>query len=164
MNITSNFQPQSRVWIYQSSKEFMPDQVNTFNELKNVFLQTWESHGSPVKGKMELLHNRFIVVMIDEADERSCGRSVDASIRFMKELEQELGLTLLDRMLVAYKKGEQIHSCTLPEFEALAQKGQVNKDTIVFNNTVQTIAEFEKGWQVPAEKSWHGSRLSITNK
>lgn len=160
MKITANFQPQSRVWIYQSSKEFTPQQANTFNELRNVFLQTWESHGSPVKGKMELLHNRFIVVMIDEADERSCGRSVDASIRFMKELEQELGLTLLDRMLVAYKKGEQIFSCSLSEFEALAKKGEVNKNTIVFNNTIHTIAEFEKEWEVPAEKSWHSRLLT----
>lgn len=151
--------PQSRVWIYQSSKELTPEQIGTFNELKNVFLQTWESHGSAVKGRMELLHNRFIVVMINEADERSCGRSVDASIRFMKELEQEFKLTLLDRMLVAYKKGGQIFSCTMAEFEELAKKGEVNKNTIVFNNTVHTVAEFEKEWEVPVERSWHRSLL-----
>lgn len=152
--------PHSRVWIYQSSKEFTPEQANIFHELRDVFLQNWESHGSPVNGKMELLHNRFIVVMINEADERSCGRSVDASIRFIKELEQEFKLTLLDRMLVAYKKGEKIFSCTLSEFEDLAKKGEVNRNTIVFNNTIHTVAEFEKEWEVPVEKSWH-SRLLI---
>lgn len=161
INITSpfrvgatNISPNSRIWIYQSNKEFTPDQLKSFEELKNVFLQQWESHGSPVKGKIEVLHNRFIVILIDEADERSCGRSVDASIRFMKELEQEFDITLLDRMLVAYKKGEQIFSCTIPEFEALAKKGEVNKNTIVFNNTIQTVAEFEKNWEIPVEKSW----------
>jgi hypothetical protein len=155
MTLFKDISPNSRVWIYQSSKEFTPAQLKTFEQLKNVFLQQWESHGSPVKGKMELLHNRFIVTMIDEADERSCGRSVDASIRFMKELEQEFKLTLLDRMLVAYKKGEEIFSCTLSEFEALAKKGEINKNTIVFNNTIHTVAEFEKEWEVPVEKSWH---------
>jgi hypothetical protein len=155
MILPNNISPNSRVWIYQSSKEFTPVQQTTFDQLKNVFLQQWESHGSPVKGKMELLYNRFIIIMIDEADERSCGRSVDASIRFMKELEKEFNLTLLDRMLVAYKKGEQIFSCTLPEFEAMAKKGEINKNTIVFNNTVHTVAEFEKEWEVPVEKSWH---------
>ena len=155
MNTLKTPSPHSRVWIYQSDKEFNPAQLKTFGELKNVFLQHWESHGSPVKGKIEILYNRFIVVLIDEADEKSCGRSVDASLRFMKELEQELGVTLLNRMLVAYKKGEEIFSCTIAEFEALAKKGEVNKNTIVFNNSVHTFAEFENAWQVPAEKSWH---------
>lgn len=154
------FSPQSRVWIYQSDKAFTPGQLKTVEELKTVFMQQWESHGSPVKGKIEVLYNRFIVVAIDEPDEKSCGRSVDASIRFMKELEQELQVTLLNRMLVAYKKGEQIFSCTLPEFEALAKKGAVNKNTIVFNNTVHSLIEFENGWEVPAEKSWHNKFLN----
>lgn len=154
-----NLPPQCRIWIYQSNKEFTLGQLKTFQELRNVFLQTWESHGSPVKGKMEILHNRFIVMSIDEADDRSCGRSVDASIRFMKELEQEFNITLLDRMLVAYKKGEQIFSCSMQEFEALAKKGEVNKNTIVFNNTIHTIAEFKKEWEVVAEKSWHNRLL-----
>ena len=155
MTYLKNISPQSRVWIYQSSKEFSPDQLKTFSELKSVFLQQWESHGNPVQGNIEVLHNRFIVILIDEADEKSCGKSVDASIRFMKELESELNVTLLDRMLIAYKKDEKIFSCTIPEFEVLAKKEEINKNTIVFNNTIHTLAEFEKEWEVPAEKSWH---------
>ena len=155
-----NVSPNSRVWIYQSNKEFTPIQLKTFEQLKNVFLRQWESHGSPVKGEIQVLHNRFIVILIDEADERSCGRSVDASIRFMKELEEEFNITLLDRMLIAYKKEEQIFSCTIPEFESLAKKGEINKDTVVFNNTVHTVAEFEKGWEVPVEKSWQKQYLT----
>jgi hypothetical protein len=160
MNVFKGISPHSRVWIYQSSEEFTPKQLKTIEELKKVFLRHWESHGNPVKGKIEVLHNRFIVILIDEADEKSCGKSVDASIRLMKELELELNVTLLNRMLVAYKKGEQIFSCTAAEFEALAKKGEVNANTIVFNNTVHTLAEFEKNWEVPAEKSWHKQLLS----
>ncbi len=160
MNLTDNFPPQSRVWVYQSNKEITNDQTKSFEELKNVFIQQWESHGNPVKGKIELLHSRFIVILIDEADERSCGRAVDASIKFMKELEAEFNLTLLDRMLVAYKKGEQIFSCTISEFEVLAKKGEVNGSTIVFNNTIHSVIEFENEWAVPAEKSWQ-KRLLI---
>src|ERR1035437_3802264 len=156
-----NIPSHSRSWIYQSSEEFTPARLKTFEELKNVFLQSWKSHGNPVKGEIEILHNRFIVILIDEADEMSCGRSVDASIRFMKELEQELNVSLLNRMLVAYKKGEQIFSCTIPEFETLAKKGEVNLNTIVFNNTVHTLAEFEKSWEVPAEKSWHKKFIEV---
>jgi uncharacterized coiled-coil protein SlyX len=147
--------PHSRVWIYQSDKEFTAAQLKTVEELKHVFLQHWETHEKPVKGKMEILHNRFIVITTDEGEERICGGSIDASVRFMKELEQELNVSLLNRMLVAYKKDGKIISCTLPEFEALIRKGEVNRNTIVFNNTVHTVAEFENNWEVPVEKSWH---------
>jgi hypothetical protein len=160
MTLFKDISQNSRVWIYQSNKEFTPEQLKTFGELKNIFLQQWESHGSPVKGKMEVLHNRFIVTLIDEADEKSCGRSVDASIRFMKELEQEFKITLLDRMLIAYKKVEQIFCCTIPEFKVLAKKGEVNKNTIVYNNTVHILSEFEQNWEVPVEKSWQKQLLT----
>ncbi|HEY4797850.1 MAG TPA: ABC transporter ATPase [Bacteroidia bacterium] len=155
MNSVQNIAPHSRVWIYQSDKEFNASQLNTITELKSVFLEQWESHEVPIKGAIEVLHNRFILILIDETSDKVCGGSVDSSVRFMKELEKELGVSLLNRMLVAYKKDGKIFSCTLPEFESLAKKGEVNKDTIVFNNSVHTFSQFENEWEVPAEKSWH---------
>ncbi len=155
MNKFKDIHPNSRVWIYQSDKEFTTGQLKTIDELKHVFLAHWETHEKPVKGRINVLHKRFIVIATDEGEERICGGSIDASVRFMKELEQELNVSLLNRMLVAYKKGEQIFSCSLPEFEMLIKKGEINQHTIVFNNTVHTVAEFEKNWEVPAEKSWH---------
>jgi hypothetical protein len=158
MKTHQDLSPVTRVWIYQSDKEFNPEQVKTFTQLAEVFQQNWESHGKPVNGAMELFHNRFVVVFVDEQDEQSCGRSVDASVRFIKELEQELGVTLLDRMLVAYRNGDKIVSCTLAQFERLIEEGKVKEDTLVFNNTIHTIKEFTTAWEVPLIKSWH-SRL-----
>jgi hypothetical protein len=160
MKTHKDLSPLTRVWIYQSDKEFTPGQVNTFRELAEVFQQNWESHGKPVNGTMELFHNRFIVVFVDEKDEQSCGRSVDASVRFMKELEEELGVTLLDRMLVAYRDGNKIASCTIAEFEKRIDEGQVNESTIVFNNTIHSMAEFNTAWEVPLRQSWHSRLLA----
>lgn len=153
--------PLTKVWIYQSDKEFNPAQLNTFAELSETFMQNWESHGKPVNGTIEIFYNRFIVFFIDEQDERACGRSVDASVRFAKELEQELGLTLLDRMLVAYKDKEQIISCTLDEFEKRIETGSVNGSTIVFDNTVHNISEFRSRWEVPLKNRWHARLLPV---
>jgi hypothetical protein len=156
----NDLSPLTRVWIYQSNKGLNEQQVKTFHELAEVFQQNWESHGKPVNGTMQLFHNRFIVVFVDDKDEQSCGRSVDGSVRFMKELEQEMGVSLLDRMLVAFRNGNKIESCSMPEFEELIQAGKVNENTLVFNNTIHTMAEFNSAWEVPLSRSWHARLLA----
>ena len=96
-----------------------------------------------MKGAIALFHNRFIVVLIDDKDDKVCGGSIDASQRLMKELEQELHVTLLDRMLTAYRKDGKIISIPLSEFRTLVESGALNETSIVFNNLVSTKEEFE---------------------
>ena len=150
-----NMPAHSRAWVYQSNKEFNETDKTIFRELSETFLGNWMSHDRPVKGSIELFHNRFIVVLIDDKDDKVCGGSIDSSQRLMKELEQELHITLLDRMLTAYRKDGKIISLHLNEFRTLVENGTLNANTIVFNNLVTTKEEFEKNWEVPVEKSWH---------
>jgi len=161
MKNRKDLSPLTKVWIYQAGKEFTAEQLKTFVELAETFQQNWESHGKPVNGAMEIFHNQFIVFFIDEQDEQACGRCVDASVRFAKELEQELKVTLLDRMRVAYRKDNKIITCTLAEFEKLIETGVVNENTIVFNNTILTIPEFNTKWEVPLKDSWHSRLLRV---
>jgi len=37
----------------------------------------------------------------------------------------------------------------------MAKDKAVTGSTIVFNNLVNTIEEFNEAWEVPAEESWH---------
>ena|SRR5687768_615003 len=161
MKTVNDLSPLTKVWIYQSDKELSAAQLNILSELSGVFLQNWESHGKPVNGTIQVFYNRFIVFFIDEQDEQACGRCVDASVRFTKELEQELNVTLLDRMQVAYRKNEKIVSCTLAEFEKLIEKGGIGEHTTVFNNTVHSLTEFKTKWEVPLKDSWHARYLPV---
>jgi len=156
MNDFKNMPAHSRIWIYQSNKELTDNNKKIFKELSETFLENWMSHDRLVKGAIELFHNRFIAVLIDDKNDKVCGGSIDASQRLMKELEQELNITLLDRMLTAYRKDGKIISLPLNEFRTLLESGVINENTIVFNNLVATKEEFEKNWEVPVEKSWHG--------
>lgn len=150
----------SRIWIYQSTRPFTPTEVEGIRNRIKIFASDWMSHGKPVQGSIEILFDRFIVMSINEADEQACGRSVDSSIRLMKELEQQFGLTLLDRMNVAYRKADgSIASCSMQEFEKKLADGEVNERTLVFNNTVHTISEFKKNWEIEVSRSWHARLL-----
>ena len=160
MRSRNELSPATKVWIYQAGTEFTDEQLKIFRELAEIFFQNWESHGKPVKGTIEVFHNRFIVFFIDEQDEQACGKCVDASVRFAKELEEELKVSLLDRMSVAYRKARKIFSCQLPEFKRMIERGEVNEDTLVFNNTIHSLPEFENSWEVPVKNSWHSRMLA----
>src|SRR5690606_27655128 len=83
------------------------------------------------------------------------GCSIDKSVYLLKEIEQETGLNLFDRLQVAYRKGDQIVVASRHEFEELVASGEITEDTIVFNNLVTSYPELETHWEVPVKESWH---------
>ena len=62
---------------------------------------------------------------------------------------------LLDKMNVTFKLGEHVAHKTLIDFKKMAKDKAVTENTIVFNNLVNSIEEFNESWEVPAMDSWH---------
>ena len=73
----------------------------------------------------------------------------------MKRLEQEFNIALFDRFNLAYREGNEIVSVPRHSFEEMLKQGKINKQTIVFNNMVQNLAELQTKWEVPFKDSWH---------
>ena len=61
----------------------------------------------------------------------------------------------MDKMNVSYKQGEFIAHKSLVDFKKMAKDRAVTEKTIVFNNLVNNLAEFNESWEVPASESWH---------
>ena len=147
---------ESRAWIFQANKEFTETEKTAISAELIKFVDNWLSHGSLLKSHFKILYNRFIVFFVDEEGDRMCGRAVDASVRFVKELETKYSLVLLDRTAMAYlDKDGKVQGCKLDELNGLMEEGKVNPETKVFNNLVQNKAEFEKSWLVSLSTSWH---------
>ena len=144
----------ARVWVYQSNRPLSDAEVNEITASGNNFIAEWSAHGASLKASFEVLYNRFIVIAVDEQQALASGCSIDKSLKFIKELEQQFDLNLFDRLQVAYRKGNEIVVCHISEFEKLAQQGLVNASTIVFNNMVSTKTAFDKEWEVPVKESW----------
>ena len=145
--------PHSRVWIYQSNREFSSSEVEQIKNKSEEFVAQWTSHDQLMKACIEIFHNRFIVVCVDEKTASASGCGIDKSVKFIQQLEKYFSLSLLDRMNVAYRKDGKILSSPISE---LKNSGAVT----VFNNLVQTKEELEKNWEVPIEKSWQKRLLT----
>lgn len=160
MNTYSELPPDTRAWIYQSSRELTEDEAAEIREKANAFADKWTAHGKAMRASIEIFYNRFIAVFADESQAMASGCSIDSSVRFIQQLEKEYSISLLERMNVAYKKGSEVHAVHLNRFRELLQQGEVNENTVVFNNLVNTKADFEKSWEVPLKDSWHKQLVS----
>ena len=153
----SSLPPHSRIWIYQAEKEFTPKETESIKAKANEFVAQWTSHDQLMKASIEVFHNRFVVVCVDEKTAPASGCGIDKSVKFIQSLEKEFSISLLNRMNVAYRKDAaptlkgEIQTCNVNELKNISSKENIT----VFNNLVATKEEFEKDWEVPLEKSWH---------
>lgn len=149
------FSPQSKVWIYQSNRRFTDQETAEIQNILNDFVAQWTAHGHQLKAKAEVFHHYFIVLTVDQEVANATGCSIDSSVRVIKEIESKFGLDLFDRFNMAYKIGNDVHVATKEDFETLISIKKIGLDTIVFNNLVQTLEDFEQKWEVPLQDSWH---------
>lgn len=145
----------TRVWIYQSNRKFTDQEVTEIDAAVKAFVEDWTAHGDELQGSYTIRYNRFIVLAVNQQIFEVSGCSIDGSVRFIQSLEQKYGVDLLDKMNVTYKTGEFVAYKSLLDFKKMAKEKAVTKDTIVFNNLVNTLGEFQDFWEVPAHESWH---------
>ena len=150
----------SRIWIYQSNRKFSEEEVTRITIKAGEFLTSWTAHGAELEAAVEIKHNRFIVIGLNQANASASGCSIDSSVRFIQSLEQELDVDLLDKMNVTFYNGEFIAHKTLADFKKMAKNRSVSPNTVVFNNLVNTKAEYLEHWEVPAKDSWHSRFLA----
>ena len=103
----------------------------------------------------EIKYKRFIVIALDQDKQSATGCAIDASVQFIQELERVYSVNLMDKMNVSFKQGEYVAYKTLTDFKKLAKDKAVSKNTIVFNNLVNSKGEYLEFWEVPASESWH---------
>ena len=145
----------SRIWIYQSNREFNSEEVNVITLNAKNFIDNWTRHGDDLKGSFTIVYNRFVVIVVDENFANVSGCSIDASVRFIKQIQSELNVDLLNKLNIAFKTNDDVNSVSLNDFRSFIVSDKITQDTIVFNNLVDTKADFESKWEVPAKESWH---------
>jgi hypothetical protein len=150
-----HFSENSRVWIYQSDRKLTDLETQEIEAKLKAFVSEWTAHTMQLAAGAEVRYNRFLILIVDESKAGASGCSIDKSVKFMKQLEQEYNINLFDRFNLAYKEGEEVLSAPRNAFEELIKQGTITANTTVFNNLVQSLAELNTKWEVPFSQSWH---------
>jgi len=161
-HLPADFNDGSKVWIYQSSRQFLISEALQIEELLHTFVAEWKSHGTPVKGYANLFFGQFIVLMADETATGVSGCSTDSSVRLVKEIEQQFPVQLFERQTLAFIVKDKIQLLPLSQLTYAVENNFIAGETLYFNNTVLTKKDLEAHWIIPVQQSWLGKRIGLS--
>ena len=149
-----NLPDTARIWVYQTNRAYTPAEKERITNGLQEFCSQWAAHGHPLQTSFQLLHNRFVILGVNQAFHAPSGCSIDSSVAVLRKFQETLNIDFFDRLKVGiYNNGN-------PEFISTAQlkdqlaAGRINGSTLVFNNVVQTLEEWKTQWVQPLEKTW----------
>jgi hypothetical protein len=144
----------ARVWVYQADRPLSEVEVALIEKTSPAFLDSWATHGKPLKASFRLFHNQFLVIGVDEGHQVASGCSIDSSVSFVQALEQELEVSFMDRGKVAFVSGNKVFLEPIPQLKRSIASGRITEDTQTFNNLVASKQELEENWILPAKETW----------
>jgi hypothetical protein len=157
--LPNTFSPESRVWIYQSSRMFLLSEALEIEELLKSFVSEWTSHGAKVEAYGNLFFGQFIILMADERSAGVSGCSTDSSVRFIKEIGEKFSVDFFNRTNLAFLVKDKVQLLPMNQLSYAVQNAFINQDTPYFNNLVQTKKELEEKWIIPVKNSWLVAKL-----
>ncbi len=144
----------ARVWVYQASKKFTPEEKRLITNKLRSFCEGWNSHGNMMPTSFEIMNDQVLVLGVDESRLGASGCSIDSSVKVLKALEQELQINLTDQGKVSYKNTEEeILVAPALGIKSNVVSGQITPNTLVINPQIKTKEDLPNVW-IPAEKSW----------
>ncbi len=146
----------ARAWVFGSSQPILGADAARLLGRVDAFLRGWQAHGEPVVGACDWRYDRFLLVAADEEATGVAGCSIDSLFRSLREMENEVGATLLDGSLVFYRDpAGAVLSVDRPRFRELVAGGDIVGTTIVFDNTVGSLGAVRRGeWERRFSGSW----------
>jgi hypothetical protein len=150
----------ARIWIYQSTRKFDSQELKKISETATAFCEQWTAHGHPLKTSFKIDHQQFLILVVDEASAGASGCSIDGSVRMLKQLQSELGIDFFDRTKIAFLVENEVLLVNTPDLKKAFADGVLNSASLTFNILSATKEELEKGWIVPAGKTWLSKYLT----
>lgn len=151
----------ARVWAFGAGRSPSPTETAHLLDRMEDFLEEWTAHDRELRTGFDWREHRFLLIGLDEDRGAASGCSIDALHRQIRDLEEELGTELLGRGRVWLEDERgRIRSLDRAAFRRLAAAGEVGPETVVFDLTVDRVADVREGrWRRPAGESWHASLL-----
>jgi len=146
----------ARTWVYTANRILTDRESNFLLQRIDPFLNEWSSHGTPLKAACQVFDHAIVVVVVENGWEAASGCSIDKSVRVLKELEQELNISLFDRLLILYKQSSSSSLQLLPlaSFKSKLATGEISPEGFVVNTQLESLAELEDQLWMPIKDSW----------
>jgi hypothetical protein len=144
----------ARVWVYQANRQLTEEESGIVMETLKPALDTWEAHGKTLLASGKVFEHRFVVIAVDERNELPSGCSIDKSTRWLQEIGHQLGIDFFDRSLAYQDDHGNVATIPVPKIKAAVTEALITPFTVIFDNQVNTKAQWMKRWKISAGDSW----------
>jgi hypothetical protein len=138
------FSDNARVWVYQSDRPLNSTEQSWVQENLTKFVGKWAAHGAKLKAEGQVLSPYHIALAV-EGDIAASGCSIDASVRFVKEVGIELKVDFFNRLKLLVEI-DGAH-----EIVPFSDLGDLTKG-LVYNPMIENLQQLRNSWKVaPSE-------------
>ena len=144
----------SRIWIYQSNRDFNESEIGVINDKTISFLNNWQAHGKDLECSYSIIDKRFFIIAVNESVNPIGGCSIDFSLQLIKDISNTIGIDLLNRLVVNYKLDNRIESLSLSDLKNKIKDGVFSPETIIFNTAINSKSELLNNFEIDIRSSW----------
>jgi len=149
-----NMPDDSRIWIYQSNRDFNELEIGIINDKTISFLDNWQAHGKDLECSYSIIDKRFIIIAVNESFNPIGGCSIDFSLQLIKDISNTIGIDLLNRLVVNLKIDNRLESLSLGDLKNKIKDGDFSPETIIFNTAINSKSELLNNFEIDIKSSW----------
>jgi len=161
MEEAHQFDPASRVWVYTASRLLSDQETEKMEQALDEFCYGWTAHDQQLHAGGLVMHNRYIILVVDETQAGASGCSIDKSVHFLETIGKAIQVDFFTRNLVGMKIEDQWEWHDFKATPELIKEGKVTSKTHVLDTTVDTFASL-KNWERPLADTWMSRYLKHT--
>ena len=138
----------SRIWIYQSNRDFNESEIGIINDKTTSFLDNWQAHGKDLECSYSIIDKRFIIIAVNESFNPIGGCSIDFSLQLIKDISNTIGIDLLNRLVVNLKIDNKLESLSLSDLKNKIKDGDFSPETIIFNTAINSKSDLLNNFEI----------------
>ena len=138
----------SRLWIYGSDRSFTNQEKEYVIQKIEGYLKTWKYHNNPLRGAVNILENHFIIIALDDSDFGVGGCSIDGLQRVMQEIEEEIQVSMFNRLNIFCRINDKIQCIPLHRLNNI-----VSDSTFFYDLTIQYKRQLDY-FLKPIKEGW----------
>lgn len=152
----------AKAWVYAANRILTPGEQAAIRMRGEAFVAGWTAHQMQLKASFDILHDLFIIMMVDIDVNEVSGCGIDKSVHFVQEIAREFNIELFNRLQVELLQNDAIIITSKAAAIKLFQELPHDTELHFFNKSVTTKEEFDSSFMIPFTGSWVYQSLAKT--
>ncbi len=154
---------EDKIWIFQNEITLDPKTEQKISSDIEQFINSWSSHNETVYAGYQILYGHFLILGAKLKLGHPSGCSIDKLTHLMREIDQKYDLDFLKATgLLAYSNAKNnIQFVPFAKIKDAINKGIINLETLIFDNSLTNLGQFTETWQLKAKYSWLKKQLPV---